>query len=594
MYHVSEAYKQAMSLSVQRRRIRGTVGDVNFTEANVLDGSMEITNQFTESSKIALGGVYIGQLRITFLSNLNVSRGSWNGKKITITDELLINEEEDIWEGVPLGVFEVSEATWSAEGIAVTAYDMMSKFDKACNVSTTSGTIYSLLALACKECKMEMAQTAEEIALFPNGSEELGLYAENDINSWRDFISWVAATACSFATVNREGKLEIRLFGENEVVNIPPRMRFQGGTFSDFSSFYTGMSYVNIGEDTTSYYHVTPDDGLTMNVGSNPFLQYGLADTLARQRKAVLNQLVKFDCVPFTIQMLGDPCYDLGDVIVFENGIAGEESRCCLMEYDYIYGESYSCSGFGEDPQLASAQSKAEKDISGLSSRVDAANILYHQFTNSEELHLGLNPEKVASIRFATAKTTDVDIWHEFKILTTKNEESDRIICKAFYYLNGELIAYQPIETWAIDGYHILGLQYHLANISNETQNVWEVFLSLEGGEGTIGVGDSNVVLGGQGMVAEKEWNGLIEIEQNIKRFNILANAPLPFRDEVSLNFIVDSRYSFSESIPEEDISRLINLPMSANCYVSLALIDYFNMMASPSEIYSGSDIGLL
>ena len=594
MYSVSESYKLAMNRPIQKRRIRGTIGDVPFTEYDILDDSLKITNQFTESSKIALGGVYVGQIELTFLSTVNIPRGSWNNKKIVLSDELLIDEAEDIWEAVPLGEYTISEATWSAEGISVTAYDNMSKFDKACSLSTTSGKPFNLLMLASKDCKVDLGITSEELEQFPNGSEELALYPENDIDTWRDFISWIAQALCAFATIDRDGHLTIKPIGITSVNTIRPNRRFEGATFSDFSTFYTGMSVVNMENQTTSYYSVDPDDGLTMNLGSNPFLQYGLAETLKKQREAILTQLASFDCVPFTAQMLNDPAYDLGDIIVFEDGIAGNASNGCIMQYEYTFGNSYSCAGFGEDPSLASAQSKTEKDISGLSSRVDSANFYYFKYTNAEDIQIGEAFEKIASIRFAAIKDTNVDVWHEFKIHTSKTEESDRIVATVNYYLNGELIAYEPIETWAIDGYHILGLKYHLANVSSERQNVWEVFINISGGSGTISAGDGTVVLGGQGMEAKEEWNGLIEIDQRISRYGIVALNSIPFRDEVSLNFIVDSRYSFRESIPEEDISSLINLPMSANCYISLALIDYFNMMASPSEIYSGSDIGLL
>ena len=593
MYNVSNEYKQAMNKPVQRRRIRGFIGDVPFTEADILDDSLKITNQFTDSSKVSLGGVYIGQLECTFLRTVGIQRGNWNNKKIIISDELLVNEAADIWESVPLGSYTISEAIWSAEGISVTAYDNMSRFDKACNLNTTSGKPYFLLNLACKDCKVNMGISEEELSSFPNGDAELALYPENDIETWRDFISWVAQAMCAFATIDREGRLTIRPIGIDVVNTIKPNRRFEGATFSDFSTYYTGMSVVNMEVQTTSYYHVTPDDGLTMNLGNNPFLQLGLAEAVKEQREAILNQLATFDCVPFTVQMLNDPAYDLGDIITFEDGIAGNTSNGCIMFYEYTFGNNYSCSGFGEDPSLASAQSKAEKDISGLSSRVDSANFYYFKYTNAEDINLGETFEKVASIRFAAIKETDVDIWHEFKIDTSKLEESDRIVATVHYFLNGEQMGYEPIETWGIDGYHILGLQYHLSNITNEQQNVWEVFLNLSGGTGTISAGDGTVVLGGQGMEAKEEWNGLIEIEETVSPYRIKSLETIPFRAEASLLMTLNDSYSFEGNISEKDISHLDSEAFDANLYLSMKIIDYMPRMSSPTEIFSG-EIGLI
>lgn len=299
MYPVSELYKYTMRKPVQRRRLRGLLDEVPFTEDNILMGSLSVTNQMSEPSSVSIGGVYVGQLKVTFLRNLQIARGSWNKKVISITDDLHLSGDE--WEGVPLGIYTISEAIWSAEGISVTAYDNMVKFDKRCDLDTTVGNMFGLLSLACQKCEVELGMTQEEVELLPNGAEQLGLYPENDIETWRDFIAWLAQTACSFATIDREGKLRLKVFGFKQIDAIPPMLRFVGGQFSDFSTFYTGISVVNMESQTTSYYSVKPDIGLVMNLGSNPFLQYGLKETLERQRKAILNQLITYNCVPFRL-----------------------------------------------------------------------------------------------------------------------------------------------------------------------------------------------------------------------------------------------------------------------------------------------------
>lgn len=593
MFDVSLEYKQAMRSAVHRRRIRGKIGNVEFTENNILDGSLEITNQMSESTAVSLGGVYIGQLKATFLRNLNVNRGSWQGLVITLSDELLIDEGADTWESVPLGVFTVNEAIWSAEGVSVTAYDNMSKLDKPCNVDATAGKIYDFLQLVAKECKVELAQTAADLARFPNAGEDLALFPENDIETWRDFVHWVALTCSAFATFNRYGELELRLLGVSTGEKIPPRLRYQGGQFSDFSSYYTGISFVNIEAQTTSYYSVKPDNGLTMNLGPNPFLQYGLASTLKAQRTAILNQLTTFRGVPFSIQMLGDPAYDLGDLIVFENGIAGAQSAGCIMFYDYVFGDNYSIAGYGENPALATAQSKLDKEISGLSSKSQSNKITYYQYTNAEEINLGNVQSKVASIRFATETTSDVDIWHEFKLDTLMLDGSDRIVGKVFYYLNGEMVTYQPIETWAIDGYHILNLNYHLANIENTSSNLWEVFLELEGGAGSIGIGDANVVLGGQGMAGSDEWNGLLELEESFGSYMVKGLEFESFVDDLDFKLVNNSRFIFDESINGVGVKALEVVGFGGNLFVSFEELDYFTRMSSAPEAYAG-DLGLL
>ena len=95
MYPVSDAYKEAMHSRVQRFRIKGTVGTVPFTDANILSGSLSISNQCSDNDNIGIGQVYIGELNCTFM-NLNIARYDWYGKEISLFfGQALPPEDED-------------------------------------------------------------------------------------------------------------------------------------------------------------------------------------------------------------------------------------------------------------------------------------------------------------------------------------------------------------------------------------------------------------------------------------------------------------------------------------------------------------------
>ena len=47
-------------------------------------------------------------------------------------------------------------------------------------------------------------------------------------------------------------------------------------SFSDFKTRYTAVSSTNLRTQMAEYYALETDDGLTMNLGTNPMLQYGL------------------------------------------------------------------------------------------------------------------------------------------------------------------------------------------------------------------------------------------------------------------------------------------------------------------------------
>ena len=127
MYNVSSAFRTAMKNPVQEHRVTGTIGSISFTEANIVEGSFQISNQCSTMSDVVLGSVYTGQLTAEF-TGINIAYGSWINKVITPTFALKVGDIS--WESVPLGIYIVKEAKHTANGVQVTAYDRMIKFDK--------------------------------------------------------------------------------------------------------------------------------------------------------------------------------------------------------------------------------------------------------------------------------------------------------------------------------------------------------------------------------------------------------------------------------------------------------------------------------
>lgn len=86
----------------------------------------------------------------------------------------------------------------------------MLRFDKSFNGFETVGTAYDFIALCCKRCKVEFANKRAEIDAMPNGGVTLSVYTENDIETCRDVLFYVAQVLGGFFIINREGKLELR------------------------------------------------------------------------------------------------------------------------------------------------------------------------------------------------------------------------------------------------------------------------------------------------------------------------------------------------------------------------------------------------
>lgn len=521
MYAVSQDYLLAMKKPVQRSRMTGRIGTIPFVDQNILKGSFSISHQCSGNEEVQIGQVYMAELNVTFMKNMHIPRYSLKDKVIRAYHGLMLANRR--YEDIPLGVFNVNEAEWTSSGVVIKAYDNMIKLDKACTVNSAIGLPYQLATMACDYCGLTLGTTETEFSFFVNGSTILSMLTENDIETWRDFISWVAQTVGCNVMADREGKIIFKAYNQTVVDTIDETHRFKGCTFSDFTTRYTGISCVNIAEKTTSYYGLEVDDGLTYNLGSNPFLQYGVEEAKAGQRRAVLSALQQINYVPFTADMIGFPVYDLMDVFSFPGGLGDEDKLFCMTKYVFNYHGKYSMTGVGKNPALANAKSKTDKNIVGLLSQKEHEGMQYTVFNNVEPVVVADGESKsVMLIRFIVEKKTHCQIEMEILVDVETTEEGEEgawiendAVCTVTYYLNGEEIEQRvPVETWQ-DGRHILSLHYDLQAVAAQIHE-WDVWLTMAGGQVSMGKYDILGVIAGEGLAGDSEWDGIIRAEDNV------------------------------------------------------------------------------
>lgn len=539
MYPVSNDYLTAISKNARAHRLSGVVGaNHSFDGDDVVRNSFVVKNQLCPATEIALGGVYIGELDLTFSTEFATSlnlRGNWRG--VTITAELGVEIGEDTWEDIPIpgGTYTIDEAKWTNDGLQVVAYDNMSKFDKPFSMTQSSGTVYDFLSLACLACGVTLGMTAIECDTLPNGTMIMGLYPDDSIETYRDMIAKLATACCCFATIDRLGKLVLRRFpdSDNVALTIPAKLRYST-TFSDWTSYYDTVTVVNMADDTLTAYYNDNVNGLTMNIGSNPFLQYGTDETVTQMRQTIADALYEFETTPFSVSLLPNPALDLGDLIQFSGGYA-QNSIGMIMSFT-MRVDSTSIEGYGENPALADARSKVDKEISGLIGKTEENEVIIHTFVNAQEFELEEEEEtEVIRIHFATVNPKIVQILHELKLDVTSTSEDGIVTCTVHYYLNDEEISYHPVTTWDNDGLHLLHLMYFLSTLEPGERYDWSVALEMSGGTATIDREWLRAALFGQGLVAVSTWDGLIEITDDTYHLGLHGHMSFNYDDSAEV-----------------------------------------------------------
>ena len=580
MYPVSDAFLRAVRSNTRKYFWTGTIVTkgrmtYEFGAKEIVKGSGYISRQCCGSTEIELGTVYAAEMGITLLSDID--RYTLEDAQVTLVFHLVLADGSV--EEVPMGVFEVSEANRLAKCLELKAYDFMLRFDKSFNGFETVGTAYDFIALCCKRCKVEFANKRAEIDAMPNGGVTLSVYTENDIETCRDVLFYVAQVLGGFFIINREGKLELRKYGKDPVMKVEQRHRFSS-SFSDFITRYTAVSSTNKQTQIAEYYALDP-----------------------------------------------------GDVLTFAGGQADEGQITCITSIRQKIGGKQTLKCVGKNPRLAQAKSRNDKNISGLLNQIEdnakTGKIGIHTFTNASVHEIGQTKVKLISIQFASSEENHMQFFAQVVVdvaadpversaeasgtvvipfsggsssgtgsgtggsdgtgvasdagnsendaagnevgntsgnentgstddvsggsdsgsgsgggsevsvdvcLPVKWQEDGQAFCHVvFEFNNEEIVEHCPVETWH-SGKHILSLYYPIEKIVANYTNTFNVYLWMENGSGTVDVGDCIASVSGQAMAAGEAWDGKLEVEDYTTRFAIGGGLDVNgFRESLSM-----------------------------------------------------------
>lgn len=603
MYAVSNAFLNAVKANTRKYYWTGRIttkgGTVyDFDQNDIVKGSGYINTQCCGSTEIELGTVYAAEMDISLFSDID--RYTLPDAIVTLTYHLQV--EGGTYEAVPMGIFEVSEANRKAKCLEIKAYDYMVRFEKNFNGYESVGNTYDFMTLCANSCAVELEQDRETIEAMPNGNIPLSIYTDNDIETYRDVLYYVGQVLGGFFVINRSGKLELRKYRNTSDLLVERKHRFTS-SFSDYITRYTAVSSTNLRTQIAEYYALETDDGLTMNLGVNPLLQFGLDATREQLIRNILDDISIVNYVPFDSDTIGNPALDVGDILSFSGGQADSTKYACITSNSIKIGGKQTLKCVGKNPKLSQAKSKNDKNISGLLNQIEAGKIGIHTFTNASAFTVTNVDTKIISIEFATTEDNHaqflgqiiVDITADpvtrtatasgdvvipsvavdepepedpdepevignteeqtvsVSLPVTWTEDGHADVIFSFEFNNMMIPVHYPQENWH-SGRHTILLYYPIENVVANYTNTFNVYMRCSGGTAFVDTGFCIASISGQSMGASAAWDGRIDIEEYIDRFRVWDGTqagrliPVPFTENSVWDIKETMRRTYSDS----------------------------------------------
>lgn len=551
MYTTSENYYNAVYVNpVVRRTISGAIvvdenTTISLSDKDIITGSLQIDNKCVNGDSFEYGAVFQGEMNVTLM--LSVSRYQLYGKKISFTVHQTL--ADGTTEDVPLGSFTITDPQWSKKLLTIKAVDGMENFDVGIDESFF-GSLYDVLSVACTNCGVELAQTEEELTALTNGDVQYSCY-NTQVATYRDLLAYLAKCTCTFATINRDGKLELRPYGSTVAREIPISRR-KDTVIADYETYHQGVKARFLAnQNYAPYEHIEAGEtGLVLDLGDIPVV-YGVSETKQAVLDAIWTTLSAVRYTPASFKLLvSDPALELGDMIKIKGKTAAEDVTTYITAFTWVYHGSMSIKGVGGNPKLVKLKNKNQIDISDLESQIATKDVVVYTYTNASKFIIqGEADEVIIRISYTTVAET-VPIF----MATVPVEMASDGYLRLKYRKNDADIEGSEIVKYLPKGKHFVTFVYYIKDEANKW-NKLEVVANTEYFESTDRVNTAEIaalktfassgtlpeaaidttvpaatieqqtikaVLFGQGLAtAEVEWDGRISIKEEVPRFNI-------------------------------------------------------------------------
>lgn len=385
MYAVSESYKTAIAANVRNgQAVKGQVtlvdGETNIAleNANIVSGSLTYTAQIGDG--FSVGGVSAAQLELGLITDLE-NPYSLYGARVTLSYGIITgsNDDGDVWEWIPLGIFYVNEISRQAGYVQIVALDSFIKMDVPIKNIISTGSV----ELVLRSCFEAASITADlnNLSTFPNSSLVLTVPESDSIETLRDCVMWVCQMLGCFGRINREGIFELVHLHSESVRSIQPGERKNSTSVDDT---YAEVNRITMSVDGIDYSSGSSDP--TLELEENPLFSGWSAEQIQTALDNIIGEVSLAGYTPMSCTLFGDPALMPGDYVTLTNTAALDGDPTSLItEMSWTFRGDHSLTATGVENESVTYNHN-NKAVSALKKLAEAAKILAESSNESAEL----------------------------------------------------------------------------------------------------------------------------------------------------------------------------------------------------------------
>ena len=238
MIPFSPKYKEKLSrderdyiLSVKITPVNGT--QFELTNEHLWANTFKIEDATSQGGKFTIGAAVTSKFSVT-INNISGDYDDIDFYNAVVVPAIGMNTGESE-EAFVLGYYRVNEAKYNGSTISITCLDRLADFDVSCETMNwpSPATLTAIINKCCSDCGITADTTT-----YPPIFASYTVQDKPDLKSttYADLISMAAQIGCSFAKMDRSGKLAFSWYALGDAIEIIGG--YDGGTFA-----YDGKTY---------------------------------------------------------------------------------------------------------------------------------------------------------------------------------------------------------------------------------------------------------------------------------------------------------------------------------------------------------------